>query len=550
MLFSKKPDDIEKLINQAPKYEPDFKSGLNTEQILDRVKDNLVNHQRKTVTKSYFEIIFKNIFTVLNALLFAVAGCMIWLIAIGKAPLSRLFFFGILILNILISLFQDIKARILVSKLTLISSPRASVVRNGNQKTIPFNEIVLSDIIVIKAGEVIPCDAKIVHGAVRLNESMLSGETDDVNKQTGDTVYAESVVTGGYGYARVKKISSANYASRLQEKSREFSRPKSEILSSLTYIIRVISVIAIVLGTAEIISYASLGRDLLESVDSIGSSIVAMIPMGMYLMTSITLTVGVIILAGRRILVRELYSIEMLARVNIVCLDKTGTLTDGNMEVTDLISCSNRSVDYLKNMISHLLYITKDDNLTARALKSKFSIKSIKGDYSAIPFNSEQKFSAASFNKHTYVLGAYGFIKLSNDKAIKSKITTYEKQGARVLIIAESNHIINKNKLPNDLKGVGFLVFKESIKLDAKANIEWLRQSNTAIRIISGDSVESLKAIANGVGLKDHRAISLSGLSESETKKAVHNHEIFARVTPEQKKIIINELRSMGNTVA
>ena len=551
-MFRKKSKQVAKSIKDATFYKVTYDKGLSSEQVKERIEHGLVNKPKKTVTKSYFEIIVKNIFTLLNLLLIAVAAV---LLAYGFY--KRVFFLGILVLNIGISLFQDIKARILVDRLSLVSSPRAIVVRDGEEKEIQFNEIVLTDVIRIKAGDTIPCDATILHGSVRLNESLLSGEMDDVLKHKGARIYAESAVTSGYAYARVDKIGSANYASRLQEKAKAFSRPQSEILSSLTTFIRIIVIVAIAVGVAEIISYSlmnniPIGENLIKSnIDLIASSVVAMIPIGMFLMTSITLTVGVILLSRRRVLVRELYSIEMLARVNVVCLDKTGTLTDGNMKVDNLVSCSTRSLEYLKNAIGYILFVTKDDNLTAKALKTKYSALVIKDEYSSIPFESAKKFSAASFNKHTYALGAYGFLKIDNSKQIKSKIDRYERLGYRVLIIAEGKGDIQNNKLPSKMHAIGIITFSENIKPDAKENIDWFKNNDASVRIISGDSVESLKTIAARVGIEGYKdAISLEGLSDDEVRKAAHKCTIFARVTPEQKKIIISELRKMKNTVA
>ncbi|MCQ2795342.1 MAG: HAD-IC family P-type ATPase [Bacilli bacterium] len=546
MLFHRKTERIAKSDKSVTYYKVSYDKGLSSAQVKERIEHDLVNKPKKVVTKSYFEIIVKNVFTLLNMLLIAVAIVLLYF-----GFYKRVFFLGILILNIGISLFQDIKARILVGRLSLVSSPRTVVVRDGKETEIPFNEIVLTDVIRIKAGDTIPCDATILHGSVRLNESLLSGEADDVLKHKDAKIYAESAVTSGYAYARVDKIGNANYASRLQERAKAFSRPKSEILASLTAFIRIISIIAIAIGVAEIVSYSVLGKDVKANVDLIGSSIVAMIPIGMFLMTSITLTVGVILLSRRRVLVRELYSIEMLARVNVVCLDKTGTLTDGNMKVDNLVSCSTRSVEYLKKVIGYILFITKDDNLTAKALKTKYSTCVIKDAYSSIPFESAKKFSAASFNKHSYALGAYGFLKVDNNKEIKSKVERYERLGYRVLLIAEGKGDIQSNKLPNKMHAIGIITFSENIKPDAKANIDWFKQNDASVRIISGDSVESLKTIATRVGIEGYKdAISLEGLKEEEVRKAVHKCTIFARVTPDQKKIIISELRRMGNTVA
>lgn len=552
--FRKKVKDLEKMIKQAPAYDADFNQGLTEEQVNKRIEDKLVNKRSKTVTKSYFEIIFKNIFSVLNIVLLVIASVMLYF-----KLYSRLFFLLILVLNIGISLFQDIKARVLVGKLSLLSAPRVDVMRDGIKKKLNFNELVLSDIIIVKAGDTIPCDSVILNGTLRVNESLLSGESRDVKKEIGDKIYAESTVTGGFAYARVIKVGNANYAYKLQESAKSFSRPKSEILTSLTYIIRGISITAISLGVAEIVTAFTMSaifnkldyEHIRELVDSIGGSVVGMIPIGMYLMTSITLTVGVIILSRHRILVRELYSIEMLARVDTICVDKTGTLTDGNMKVRELIPVGGHTNKELEDILSKLLSITQDDNLTARALKEAYGTIKVKGTYPVIPFTSEHKYSAATFNDNTYVIGAHLFIDLNNEKDILDVVDANELKGYRVLVIASSKHSIKHNELPKGLNAIGVIVLSEHIKPDAKNNIEWFKNSDVGLRIISGDSVVSLKNIAQEVGIEGYtKAVSLDGKTDAEVRKLAKENIIFGRVSPEQKKIIISTLREEGKTVA
>jgi len=545
-LFKKKKSkDLELQIKRAVKFEPTIEQGLSTAQINERIEKGLVNKTTKTVTKSYFEIIFKNVFSILNIILFTIA---ITMMAFGLY--ARLLFLGILSVNLAISLFQDIKARRLVDKLSLISNPRALAVRNGAQIETPFNELVLSDVVVLKAGNTIPCDSTVIHGEISVNESLLTGENNDIKKQIGDKIYAESVVTSGIAYAIIEKVGKANYVSKLQEKAKEFSRPKSEILTTLTNVIKAISIAAIAIGIAEIITYLTLTKDVKDSVDKMTSSVVAMIPIGMYLMTSITLTIGVIILARRRILVRELYSIEMLARVNVLCLDKTGTLTDGKMKVNAIVPLKKHTEQEIEEMISVILSITQDDNITAKALKERFSPKTIYGNVASIPFNSKRKYSAVSHEETTYVMGAFGFIKISNAKEISPLVHKYEEMGRRVMVVVKGKGNIVENKLPTKLEAVGVIVLEENIKNDAIENIEWFKNNDVSVRIISGDSLVSLQSIAKRVGVNDYdKAISLEGLSDKEVKKAAKQNFVFARVSPEQKKIIIEELRK-DNCVA
>ncbi len=546
MIFSrKKAKDINKLIKKAPVFIPTIERGLNDEQINSRIEDGLVNKTEKTVTKSYFEIIFKNVFSILNIILFAIAITMI----VFK-QYKNLLFLVILSVNIAISLVQDIKARRLVDKLSLISNPRATVVRNAKESAVPFNEIVLSDIIVLKAGNTIPCDGVVVHGEISVNESLLSGENNDVKKFVKSKVYAESVVTSGIAHIRVEKVGKANYVATLQEKAKSFSRPKSEILTSLSSFIKIISIAAVAIGISEIATYLFLKQPVDEAVKSMTSSVVAMIPIGMYLMTSITLTVGVILLARKRILVRELYSIEMLARVNVLCVDKTGTLTDGKMKVDCLIPFPGHNNIELEDLIAGILSTTKDDNLTAKALKEKFSPRTILGPVTAIPFNSARKYSAVSYQGISYVMGAFGFFDITNEDDVNKEVKKYEALGRRVLVLAKGRGNIYENKLPGRLTAIGLIALEENLKPDAIKNIEWFKNNDVSIRIISGDSLLSLQNIAKRVGVEGYeKAISLEDLSDEEVKEAAHKHCIFARVSPDQKKIIIEELRK-NNCVA
>lgn len=548
MRFFKKssPENINEKIKKAKAYNVDYKHGLNENQVKERTAAGLINKSSKTVSKSYFEIIFKNVFSILNVILFAVA---ITMLVCGLY--KRLFFTVVLFLNIGISLAQDIKARKLVDKLSLISNPRALAIRDGSERDIPFDSIVLSDILVLKAGNTIPCDAILVYGSITVNESFLSGETDNVIKNVGDNVFAESYVTSGTAYIKVVKIGNANYAFKMQEKARSFSRPRSEILASLTKIIHFISIIAIAIGLMEIITYASHGViSSIDTIDALTSSIVAMIPAGMYLITSITLTVGVIILARKKILVRELYSIEMLARVNVICFDKTGTLTDGKMVVKNVLTIASNTIDEVGKIIGQLLYATRDDNLTAQALKNKFPTIKVDSDVSCIPFDSAKKYSAASFNKTTYALGAFGFLPLSNEEEIKHIVYENENKGMRVLVLASGPGNIIDNKLPKSLKAIAIIVLSENIKKDAKRTISWFKNCGVDMCVISGDSPFSLKAIAKEVGIENNDAVSLEGLSDEKVKEYAKRYKVFARVTPEQKRIIIEELRAMKKTVA
>ena len=334
--------------------------GLTSEQVKQRNDDDLVNKMPKTVTKTYFRIFFDNVINFFNIVIFAIS---IFMIVVGAGP-TKLVSLYLLIVNIAIGLFQDIKARRKVDKLKVVSYPTAKVIRDGKEIEISANEIVLSDIVVLKLGDQIVADAIVVDGNLEVNESLLTGESLNVHKNNGDCVFSGSYVTSGMAKVRVNKVGKDNYAASLQKKAKKFKRPKSEILLSIKKIFLIIGIFVAVLGVMMLITYIVQGKfkgdDFKDTSISFASSIFAMIPIGMYLLTSLTLAVGVIRLASKKMLVQELYCIETLARVDTLCLDKTGTITDGMMALKDIVILNNDNKEDIESILATLVESTKD----------------------------------------------------------------------------------------------------------------------------------------------------------------------------------------------
>ena len=533
-------------INKVERFNPALDKGLTFEQVALRKSQGFINKTKKAVTKSYWEIIISNVFSLFNILLYIIAAFMF-----AAQLYTKMIFVIVLTLNIVIGLVQDIRARGIVDKLSLVSNPKATVIRESNKSIVPVNELVLDDLIELKAGDQIPADSIILEGSLSVNESFITGESEAIKKEAGDEVFAGSYVISGRVLACVDKVGNANYVSQIQNKARHFSRPKSEILYSFKNLFRIITLIVLAFAAAEIISYLTLQMNFVELVDTVSGSLVPMIPMGMYLLTSITLTVGVIVLARKRVVVHELYCIEMLARVNVLCLDKTGTLTDGTMEVSEY-KTFNFKEDELSKYISSLLQATKDENITAKALLKKFGNKSYFEPDTIIPFSSENKYSAVTFKcDGTFAMGAFGFLKIKNHDEIKTQVEEYEKQGLRVIIFAKSNKKITNNKLPNDLEAVGLICLHEHIRDDAVDTINWFKENGVAIRIISGDSATSVAVIAKKVGVEGaDKAISLDGMSLEKVAGIATEYTVFGRVSPEQKQVIVQSLQRAGKTVA
>ena len=530
----------------------DLKVGLTSEQVEQRKSDGLVNKTPKHVTKSYFRIIYENVFNFFNILLIITTIFMI----IAKAELINFVFFGIFILNMGIGLYQDIRARRLVDKLKVVSSIKLNVLRDGEMKQISSNEVVLSDIIEIKQGSQLVCDGKIVDGFVEMNESLLTGEAKLISKKNDDDVYSGSFVVAGTALYRVEHIGKENYAEKLQLNAGKFKRVKSNILKSIKVIFRVIGFFIVALGTALIIKNWADLKSMANStwnsaVLSVTGSVVAMMPIGMYLLTSTTLAIGVIRLSKRNMLTQDMYCIETLARADILCLDKTGTLTNGDLNVLKVVSTSDTSEKDLAKIIKTLVDATKDDNATARAIKKAFSELNNFDSYSAIPFSSERKYSAVMLEDgRSIIMGAREFIPHNNPK-VDEMCKEYEKDGMRVLILTQYSHVISKDEKLSESNVLGFLVLQDRIREDAPENIKWFKDNGVDVRIITGDNPESAAEIARRAGIDGaDKFISLDGMSLEEVKAIASEYKIFGRVTPEQKAALIEALKEAGHSVA
>ena len=526
--------------------------GLSSEQVKKRQEDGLVNKTKKFVTKSYFRIIYENVFNFFNILLFLIIAAMI----VAKIELKNFVFVGILVMNIAIGLYQDIRARVLIDKLKVVSSVTVDVLRDGQIKPVKANEVVLSDIIQIKQGSQLVCDGTIVQGFAELNESLLTGESVNIAKSVGSKVFSGSFATAGTALYRVDHIGRENYAEQLQQNASKFKRVKSEILSSLKTIFKVVGFVVVALATAQIIIYkndlADIKSDVFsKTVGSIATSLVGMIPIGMYLLTSVTLAVGVIRLIKRNMLTQDMYCIETLARVDTLCLDKTGTITDGNLNVLKVVSTSETSEKDLAKIIKSLVLATKDDNATARAIRKEFYKLNSFDSYSAIPFNSERKYSAVMLEDgRSIVMGAREFIPHNNPK-VDEECRVYEKQGMRVLVLALHKHVITIDEKLEESDIIGYIVLQDHIRDDAPENIKWFKENGVDIRIITGDNPESAAEIARRAGVEGaDKYISLEGMSLEEVRHFTRDYVIFGRVTPEQKEVIIEAMKDDGHTVA
>ncbi len=522
----------------------DLNLGLTEKQVEERTLAGLTNATEVKTSKSYARILVSNIFTFFNIICLA---CAIALWCVGSW--SDTIFMLIVVANTLISIIQEIKAKRTIDKLTLTNSNFTKVLRDGEAIEIYKKEVVVDDILILASGMQIASDSIVVEGTIEVNESLLTGEALPIRKNVGDSIMAGSFVSSGTCKAQVEKVGSANYIEKLSSKAKKYSRPKSELLSSLKLLIRLIGIIIIPLGTLMFFNnHKAHSGDLYYTIRATAGSIIGMIPAGMFLLTSVALAVSVVRLAKKRTLVQELYCIEMLARVDVLCLDKTGTLTDGSMKVREMVNISNKFDDKnINKIIASIVGSFHEANHTAIALKSFFGKGTMTAD-KAIPFSSERKFMGCTFNRMgSFKIGAYEYVTNQISPALQHQAEEYASKGFRVLLLAESDKAFSKE----GATPIAFILLEDNIRKDAQNTIQWFKENSVDIRVISGDNPVTVSEVARRVGISDYENyISLQGMSKQEVIEIADKYTIFGRVTPEQKATLVKALKSKGKTVA
>ncbi len=554
-------DKLKRKDKTIKRYNNDFIHGLNNEEVNERIRDGLVNKKEIKISTSYLKLIIKNIFTFFNITLIIIGVILI----IFKQYTSCVFLV-ILVLNTGIGLFQDIRAQIASNKLSLVEKSKVKVIRNSKEIEIESDSIVLDDIIKLEKEDKIPCDSIILNGEAYLNEALLTGESLPIKRNVNEEIYAGSYIMNGSIFARVDKIGDDNYINQLQLKSKEFKQTKSRMYVQLNKLFKSIGILVIVLGILEIIMFGISGlidsNTTLENIyewlegdviRQISGALISMIPSGMYLLTSTALAVGVINLTKQKVLVKDMYSQETLARVDTLCIDKTGTITDGNMSVFDyeLIDTDLKKDRFEAYMSSFCNYL-KDDNITSNILARFFATKEIFDCNEVIHFNSDNKYSAVSFKDGgTLIVGAFNYFDIENKELFKNKIEESSLDGFRVLIVGYSSLPIKKGILPKHIKGIGIIRLQDHIRDDIKSCIKWFNDNEVNVKVISGDNPLTVSKIASASGIKNSlNYISLDGLSDEEVKEASLKYNIFGRVSPNQKELIVKTLKENKKTVA
>ena len=542
------------------RYNPETNQGLSLEQVEERKKAHLVNKSKKAFGKTYTQIIVSNLFSFFNIVLYLIAGILIYIaVRFNETKiLWGMFFLIILACNTGIGLYEDISARRLLSKLRLITQAKAVVIRDGKKEELATDEVVLDDILYIEKDTQICVDGIVLSGEVSVNESLITGESVNVYKKVGETVYSGTYVTSGNAYIKADKVGQDCLANTLQSKANKFKRSPSEILRSLNSMFLVIGITVITMGIFMLITFIAQGKfktdaSIVTSVKSITGSLVAMIPSGLYLLTSTALAVGVINLAKKKAQIQDFYSVEMLARVDTLCVDKTGTITDGNLMVHKTIIFDKSIPEaYVAQAISNVLCATNDKNATAVALRQVYDLELSAGIKVALPFSSENKYSGATFKGgKTFIIGAPEFLPLKDKQGILKRCEEYTKEGLRVLILAEGKEDIANNKYSGQLTAIAMLVIKDHVREDALETFKWFANNGVDIKVISGDNAQTVSSIAKEAGIENaSKFISLEGMSIEEVKAIANEYTVFGRVTPEQKEALVIALKEAGKTVA
>lgn len=545
---------------EAPRFNPKVEDGLLSTQVELRKEQGLVNQTSLVVGKSTWEIIRTNVLSFFNILLFFLAGLLIYGNVNDSSPDTRwysgLFFVFVLLLNIGIGLYQDIKAKHLMKKMKLITSQKTTVIRNGKEEVIDPQDIVLDDLMLLKSGEQITADAYIVEGEITVNESLLTGESLDVSKKVGDLILSGTYVSGGRCYAKVERVGKDNYVETLSSKAKAFKRNPSHILKSLKALFRTIGIFVIFLLITIITTYALLGafnskQSFVNTIAPLVGQFVAMIPAGLYLLTSFTLATGVLSLHKRHANVQDLYSIEMLARADVLCVDKTGTITDGTMKVIETVSLIDKEPQEIGDIIANIVNATKDDNFTAKALKEHYSAITTLEVSKVLPFTSKNKYSGVSFvSGATYLLGAAEYLNHQDDKLVE-KINEYTSLGLRVLLLAKGNSQIKEESYNDKVTPIALIVLQDHVKENAIETFSWFNSNNVNVKVISGDNAITVSEIAKVAGIIDaDKYVSLEGKSIEEVKSIATQYNVFGRVTPEQKEALVIALKEAGQVVA
>ena len=579
-------------------------TGLTNEQVQERIAEGKVNVNENPNTRTYKQIILENTLTFFNFLNIALLVLVLFVRSYKNSM-----FMGIILINTVIGIIQEISAKKTIDRLAILTESKTVVLREGKKWSISTEKLVLDDLIFLKTGDQVPADVKVLEGTVEVNESLLTGESDNLSKSQGDELFSGSFVTSGEACCQVIHVGKDNYASQITSEAKEFKRHNSELRNSLNAILKVISIIIVPLGAMLFYKqYMIVGDTLKDSVVNMVAAVLGMIPEGLVLLTSVALTLGSMVLATKKTLVQELYCIETLARVDTLCLDKTGTITEGTMKVEDVqlydtaqttvvqhtakfdpetgepvqnvsalkpevtvsaekengqiqetvnsetVSQEERQkLQEIDHIMGNMMSVLHDQNATADALRKRFPSRNDLKLIHAIPFSSDRKYSGAVFEgRGTYLMGAAQFLFPEGNEELLEHCSSYAQEGYRILVLAHSEQETKGTERPTGLEPLGLFLITDVIREEAPDTLAFFDSQGVDLKVISGDDPVTVSAIAKKAGLKNanHYIDATTIKTSEEMQRAVAECSVFGRVTPQQKKQMVQALQSQKHTVA
>lgn len=555
--------------------------GLTKEQVEDRIARGAVNHAVESASKSKKEIICSNIFTYFNLIFFIIA---VLLIVVGS--FRDLTFLPVIIANTAIGIFQELRSKKVLDELTILNAPKNTVLRDGREETVPAEELVLDDILLLKAGSQIPADATVVSGEVLVNEALITGEADQIQKKNGDTLLSGSFVASGECRARIEKVGKDSYVSQLTLEAKAMNDTElSEMIRSLDRLVKIVGFIILPIGIVLFSQQHFInGASIRDSVTSTVAAVIGMIPEGLYLLASVALAVSVMRLATQKVLLHNMKCIETLARVDVLCVDKTGTITDNTMSVKKVIPFRSEEMpdtegdaaadaeqtavseeggeaepetteaeqEALELAIGDFAAAMATDNITMKAIKDYFQKRSGKRPEKVYSFSSATKYSGAVFEDASYVLGAPEFILRDQYAAYSERIEYWGRQGYRVLVFATYEGVLDGEKLTADVRPMGMILLANPIRKNAKETFAYFAEQGVKIKVISGDNPVTVSEVAKEAGIEAAEDyVDASTLTDEKALfAAAERYTVFGRVTPDQKRQLVSAMKGRGHTVA
>lgn len=534
------------------RYRPDYRKGLTSQQVQEHRLHGWTNRAVESASKTTKEIIHENVFTYFN-LIFAVLAVLLCI----AGSFRDLTFLPVIIANTLIGIIQEVRAKQVLDKLSMLNAPRSAVVRDGKKKIVDSEELVLDDIVIFKAGSQVCADAEVCAGEVQVNESLLTGESDEITKRRGDKLMSGSFIVSGQCHARLDKVGEDSYIAKLTLQAKEMQEgEQSEMIRSLDKLVKYVGVAIIPIGIILFCQSFFFQNDgFRSSVAAMVAAVIGMIPEGLYLLASVALAVSSVRLAQKKVLLHDMKCIETLARVDVLCVDKTGTITENTMKVQDVIETDEydgRTMEPLSMLIGDFAAAMTPDNITMAAIKEYFKQGTGKRAVSKTGFSSSSKYSSVTFSDGAYVLGAPEFV-LKEDYAERADtITELASDGTRVLVFGTYDGIPDGKPLARPVTPLGYILLANPIRDAAKETFQYFAEQGVEVKVISGDNPVTVSKVAAQAGIEnaEHYVDASTLHTPEEMKKAVLGNTVFGRVTPNQKRQFVQILKDAGHTVA